>query len=561
MRPETLHELAGAAGIEVPPIRGFGNFARVLGDVRGGVQRPDLARRARPADPRGRRGLGARRRDLGRARGVPPAPQRAPRAVRGHRSRSSSVPRPTRHARTTSASGSSSPPTGRSTRPTRSSRRRSRPSTPDRGVVGFGLANDETGHPPEPFADAFAIAREAGLLSVPHAGELDGPASVRGALDALGADRVQHGVRAIEDPELVRRLADSPVCLDVCPTSNVLLSVVPDIASHPLPALLAAGVRCSLNADDPLLFGPNLLAEYELARDELGLDDATLAHVATCSIDASAAPAAVKQRSRAGIAIWLDPVDLSQQERQRSASDRGTQRDQRGRDHFAGGAVDEADVGDVRAGQARERREHHLEQRLGERRREQPDLDGRVLHGAFARPRPRPRAAARGCPRSAARCARAPRRRASRRPPRPTRSPCSPRAPCRADRARTPPGCACRARRWWRPRRSSSPSPTATRRTAPGVIRPWRCTVTCTMSPSGISTTPSRTTTSDSSQRVITASAITRMRWRAVGRVEPQQHVGRRRGARASSCRAADRSGPRRRRRASARATRPHGRR
>ncbi|HEV7524897.1 MAG TPA: adenosine deaminase family protein, partial [Acidimicrobiia bacterium] len=174
-----------------------------------------------------------------------------------------------------------------------------------RGVTGFGLANDETGFPPEPFAEAFALARDAGLLSVPHAGELAGPESVTGALDALGADRVQHGVRAIEDPELVRRLADSPVCLDVCPSSNVLLSVVPDIASHPLPALLAAGVKCSLNSDDPLLFGPNLLEEYELVRTALGLDDVTLAHVATCSIDASAAPDELKQRTRAAIARWL----------------------------------------------------------------------------------------------------------------------------------------------------------------------------------------------------------------------------------------------------------------
>ena len=99
-------------------------------------------------------------------------------------------------------------------------------------------------------------------------------------------------MRAIEDPELVRRLADSPVCLDVCPTSNVMLSVVPDDRRRTrCPALLAAGVRCSLNADDPLLFGPNLLEEYELVRTTLGLDDATLAHIATCSIDASGAPA------------------------------------------------------------------------------------------------------------------------------------------------------------------------------------------------------------------------------------------------------------------------------
>jgi adenosine deaminase len=175
----------------------------------------------------------------------------------------------------------------------------------DHGVVSFGLANDETDWPPEPFAPAFAIARDAGLLSAPHAGELAGPASVLGALDALGADRIEHGVRAVEDPELVRRLADSPVCLDVCPTSNLMLAVCPSIEAHPLPALLAAGVRCSINADDSLLFGPGLLQEYELVRDRLGLDDATLADIARSSIDASGAPEDVKSHARPAIDAWL----------------------------------------------------------------------------------------------------------------------------------------------------------------------------------------------------------------------------------------------------------------
>jgi len=175
----------------------------------------------------------------------------------------------------------------------------------DRGVVAFGLANDETGFPPEPFAAAFAIARDAGLLSTPHAGELAGPESVAGALDALGADRIQHGVRAVEDPELVKRLADSPVCLDVCPTSNVMLSVVPSLAAHPLPALLDAGIRCSLNGDDPLLFGPGILEEYELCRSELGLDDDRLAFLARCSIEASGAPREIKVEALAGIGRWL----------------------------------------------------------------------------------------------------------------------------------------------------------------------------------------------------------------------------------------------------------------
>jgi adenosine deaminase len=173
------------------------------------------------------------------------------------------------------------------------------------GVVAFGLANDETGFPPEPFRKAFAIAVEAGLISAPHAGELAGAESVRGAVDVLQARRIGHGVRAIEDPELVRRIADSEVCLDVCPTSNVMLSVVGSLAEHPLPRLLDAGVRCSINGDDPLLFGPGLLEEYEVARTQLVLDDERLAQVAQCSIEASGAPQAVIAEARAAIDAWL----------------------------------------------------------------------------------------------------------------------------------------------------------------------------------------------------------------------------------------------------------------
>jgi len=175
----------------------------------------------------------------------------------------------------------------------------------ERGVVAFGLANDEALGPPELFGEAFAIAQDAGLLSTPHAGELAGPASVTGALDVLRADRIQHGVRSIEDPDVVRRLADSGVCCDVCPTSNVLLAIVPSIEEHPLPDLLAAGVRCSLNGDDPLLFGPGLLEEYELCREAFGFDDATLASMARASIECSGAPTSIKADSVAGIEAWL----------------------------------------------------------------------------------------------------------------------------------------------------------------------------------------------------------------------------------------------------------------
>jgi adenosine deaminase len=175
----------------------------------------------------------------------------------------------------------------------------------DRGVVSFGLANDEAIGPPEPYAEAFAIAKEAGLLSSPHAGELAGPESVWGALATLQPDRLQHGVRAIEDPELVKRLADSEIVLDVCLTSNLLLSVYPSLAEHPLPQLLDAGIRCSLNGDDPLLFGPVLLDEYELARTEMGLDDETLANVARASITGSGAPDALSATALRSIDDWL----------------------------------------------------------------------------------------------------------------------------------------------------------------------------------------------------------------------------------------------------------------
>jgi adenosine deaminase len=175
----------------------------------------------------------------------------------------------------------------------------------DQGVVSFGLANDEAPFPPAPFAPAYAVAHEGGLLCTPHAGELAGPDSIRGALDHLHADRIQHGVRAVEDPELVKRLADEGVCLDVCPTSNILLAIFPSLEDHPLPALLDAGVRCSINGDDPLLFGPNLLEEYELCRTSLQLSDAQLAATARASLEASGAPRALVAESLPRIDAWL----------------------------------------------------------------------------------------------------------------------------------------------------------------------------------------------------------------------------------------------------------------
>ena len=132
----------------------------------------------------------------------------------------------------------------------------------DRGIVGIGLGGAESEYPPAPYERVFARARDGGLGSVPHAGESEGPQSVREALCALRADRIRHGFRAIEDPELASELASREVVLDVCPTSNVRTGVVRSLAEHPLPALLAAGVQCTVSTDDPAMFGSDLGSEY-----------------------------------------------------------------------------------------------------------------------------------------------------------------------------------------------------------------------------------------------------------------------------------------------------------
>ncbi|MFT4083449.1 MAG: adenosine deaminase [Nocardioides sp.] len=180
----------------------------------------------------------------------------------------------------------------------------------DRGVVGFGLSNDERrGVTPE-FDHAFAIAERAGLRLVPHGGELRGPEHIRTVVEFLHADRLGHGVRVAEDPELLDILVDAGIALEVCPTSNVSLGVYSDLSSVPLPTLLEAGATVALGADDPLLFGSRLASQYATMRAAHGLDDATLAHLAGSSVRASAAPEATKQEILGEIDAWLaaDPA-------------------------------------------------------------------------------------------------------------------------------------------------------------------------------------------------------------------------------------------------------------
>ncbi len=157
-------------------------------------------------------------------------------------------------------------------------------------MVGFGLSNDERRGVTSEFAGAFAIAERAGLMLAPHGGELLGPDSIRTCLDVLHADRLGHGVRAAEDPALLDRIVQTGVALEVCPVSNVALGVYSDLTSVPLPTLLDAGATIALGADDPLLFGSQLAAQYATMRAAHELSDETLAELARMSVRASRAP-------------------------------------------------------------------------------------------------------------------------------------------------------------------------------------------------------------------------------------------------------------------------------
>ena len=162
-------------------------------------------------------------------------------------------------------------------------------------VTGWNLGGDEAGFPPELFAGAYAIVAEAGLGLSCHAGEWAGPESVRGAL-GLGVTRLSHGVRAVEDPERARELADRGTVLECCPTSNVVLGVYPGYAEHPLVALRDAGVKVTLGSDDPPYFGASLAGEYAVAREEFGLSDEELRGLTRTALEAAFLQEDVRER-------------------------------------------------------------------------------------------------------------------------------------------------------------------------------------------------------------------------------------------------------------------------
>jgi len=185
--------------------------------------------------------------------------------------------------------------------------------TRDRGTVGFDIAGDERAvAADEKFAPVFARARHGGLVNLAHAGEAAGPESVTGALDLYGARRIGHGTRSVEDPRLLARLARERIPLEVCPTSNVRLNVVPSVAAHPVTRFLAAGVPVIVSSDDPSLFGTDLLAEYEVLHREAGVSLAALGASALASFDAALLPEGERRErfadARRSALAWIEEV-------------------------------------------------------------------------------------------------------------------------------------------------------------------------------------------------------------------------------------------------------------
>lgn len=163
------------------------------------------------------------------------------------------------------------------------------------GLVSFGLGGPEIGVPRAQFERHFSAARAAGLRSVPHAGESTGAESIWDAVRLLGAQRIGHGIAAARDPDLMAYLREHDIALEICPTSNVRTRSVPDLASHPLPILAAAGVPFSVNSDDPPMFSTTLNNEYLVAAQLLDLDHDGIVDLARASVEQSFADNARKK--------------------------------------------------------------------------------------------------------------------------------------------------------------------------------------------------------------------------------------------------------------------------
>ncbi|MBO9502790.1 adenosine deaminase [Brevundimonas sp. A19_0] len=173
-------------------------------------------------------------------------------------------------------------------------------------ILGVGLDSSEVGHPPSKFQRVFERAGEMGLKRVAHAGEEGPPDYIWEALDLLKVDRIDHGNRAMEDPALIRRLVDDNMTLTVCPLSNHKLCVVDDLSHHPLPAMLEAGLKVTLNSDDPAYFGGYVNRNYEAMADQTGVTRDQLVEIAVNSFSGSFLPEADKARHIADVRAYAD---------------------------------------------------------------------------------------------------------------------------------------------------------------------------------------------------------------------------------------------------------------
>ncbi len=169
-------------------------------------------------------------------------------------------------------------------------------------LLGVGLDSSEVGHPPEDFVAAYRLAADAGMHLVAHAGEEGPPAYIRGALDSLAVERIDHGVRAEEDEDLMARLAAQQVPLTVCPLSNLALCVVDRLADHNLARLLERGLKVTVNSDDPAYFGGYIVENFVATAEALGLSRGDLVTLARNSLEASFAPIGQKK-------AWLEELD------------------------------------------------------------------------------------------------------------------------------------------------------------------------------------------------------------------------------------------------------------
>jgi adenine deaminase len=171
-------------------------------------------------------------------------------------------------------------------------------------ILGVGLDSSEVGHPPSKFQRVFERAGEMGLKRVAHAGEEGPPDYIWQALDLLKVDRIDHGNRAMEDPALIRRLVAENMTLTVCPLSNHKLCVVDDLARHPLPAMLEAGLKVTLNSDDPAYFGGYVNRNYEAMADQTGVTRDQLVEIAINSFAGSFLPEAEKARHVSAVGAY-----------------------------------------------------------------------------------------------------------------------------------------------------------------------------------------------------------------------------------------------------------------